>query len=731
MKKVLCLFATAALCSAGQVKAQMMCGTDQVYNQLKSQHPEVGELELRLRAEIKQAIDEKKEALKYAKTTAVTYDIPIVVHVVHDYGIENLTDDAIFAAVNYWDVVYNAQNADSTDIIAPFKKYFGNPQIHLHLATIDPDGKPTKGITRHSSYLTYNAGDEAKLDDWPNTKYVNVWFINKFSGDHTGAAAYAYYPSSGAYLPYYDGVIGLSTYLNYDKAIPHEFGHVLNLEHTWGDTNNPEVACGDDEVEDTPPTYGHTTCGTAQLYDTRCAVGYTASGIDYPDTVNTQNIMDYSYCQKMFTIGQADRMRAALTSSVAGRNNLYSAANLTATGALMPRPDLPPVADFSVEKGLLSWGGATAERAYFLCENSTTSFRFTNRSWNDTITTVEWAFSNDAATPSSTKDAGAVANQFATPGWVTVTLKATGNNTGTSTVNKQAVYVASTTPEPADYANYFANPGTVDNWPMFNYYNNNFKWEYFSTAGYADNGGCVRYRSYDYRTSPENKSGTPLGDYDDMFTPAFDMTSYTPSPSGDLNLSFYTAGSSRSGVSGATDSMQIFVSTTCGDSWVRLGVLSGSQLANNTARSGEFIPTTSQWQGQTINVPTAYRTNKAYFRFRYWPSERGNNLYFDNFGISPWSTDIAEVRNNPNAVKLFPNPATGDTKLCFTTGSDAAVNYVIRDLTGKVVYQRTAQYPTNTFIEEPIARTLFPASGVYLVTVTLSQQTTTQKLVIQ
>lgn len=728
MRKVLCLLATAALCS-GQVKAQLQCGTDQVYNQLKSEHPRISELELTLGAEIKKALLEREEATKYGKTTAVTYDVPIVIHIIHDYGSEYVSDNAIFEAVKYWDIVFNAENADTADAIAPFKKYVGNPQIRLRLATIDPGGKATKGITRRASYLSTNGSDQAKLDDWPNNKYINVWFVNKFSADHSGAAAYAYYPSSGAYMPWYDGIIGVHTYMNYDKAIPHEFGHVLNLAHTWGSTNDPEVACGDDGVDDTPPTYGHRSCGPAQLYDTRCAVGYTKGGIDYPDTVNTQNIMDYAYCQKMFTIGQANRMRASLTSAVAGRNNLFSAANLVATGALQPRPDLPPVAEFSVEKGLYDWGGVTSERAYFLCQNSSTNFRFSNRSWNDTITAVEWSFSNDAATPSSTKDAAAVANQFAKSGWVTVTLKATGNNSGTTTISKPAVYVASTTAVPAGYACYFTSPAEMAQWPMFNYYENTFKWEFFGSAGYNSNDGCVRYRSFDYRSSPENKSGTPIGDYDDMYTPGFDLTKYS-SGSGGLNLNFFSAGSANN--PGASDSLQIFASTTCGDTWVRIAGLKASDILNNAAITTEFVPTTNaQWKAQTINIPAEYRKELTFFRFRYWPSNRGNNLYMDNFTISPWSTDIKEVRSNPNEVKLLPNPATGDTKLCFTTGSDAEVSYVIRDLTGKVIYQHTAQYPVNTFVEQPVARALFPVSGIYLVTVTLSQQTTTQKLVIQ
>ncbi len=42
--------------------------------------------------------------------------------------------------------------------------------------------------------------------------------------------------------------------------------------------------------------------------------------------------MDYSYCSKMFTQGQVDRMRAAATSSI--RDNHWSTSNLNAVGAI-------------------------------------------------------------------------------------------------------------------------------------------------------------------------------------------------------------------------------------------------------------------------------------------------------------------------------------------------------------------------------------------------------------
>ncbi|MBA3827623.1 MAG: T9SS type A sorting domain-containing protein [Taibaiella sp.] len=738
MKKLFLLLFFAAGVTLNS-NGQGSCTTDIIYNKLKASHPEIAVLEQQLNEELANSIE--KGTGRFARTTAitdtVTYDMPIVVHVVHSYGPEYLADSDIYNAVRYWADVYMQRNADTADVILPFKKYIGNARIRLHLATIDPSGNATKGVTHEYSYLTNNAGDEAKLNQWPPNKYMNIWFINQFSSSMAGAAAYAYYPSSAAYFPYYDGIIGLYNYLNYDKAIPHELGHTLDLEHTWGNTNSPAVACGDDGVDDTPPTMGHNPvgCVASALYDVTCAVGYmktyhAVSGldsiVDYPDTVNSQNIMDYTYCQKMFTKGQVQRMRAALTSSVAGRNNLYTPANLAATGALAPMPDLPPIAAFSVER---PYGGSFApERGYFLCTNSASQFNFKNRSWNDTIISTSWTFSNGATNPTSS-NIGNVYNSFTTPGWVTVSVTATGNNTGTNTyTDNQAVYVADPNAiQPAGYVQDFSSPASISQWPIFNYFKNQFKWELYTGTGYDDN-SCIRYRSYDDRSASAKHTGNAQGDYDDIISPAFDLSGVS---TGNVNLNFFTAGSYVSATGASQDSLQILLSNTCGTVWHSIAVIKNSALTNNSAQGTEFIPTTKgQWVAHTVTIPPAYHSGTIFVKFRYWPGNNGNNLYLDKFGISPYTTDVNEVAQNHNKINIFPNPSTGDCKMAYVAGSDGKVYYNIKDITGRTIYEKSINSTPGLLSEESISRSVFNSQGIYIITVIIGNNITTQKLII-
>ena len=734
MFKKFTIVLSTCLCLLAVARAQQPCATDEKYRELVKKYPQLAEYE----QQFEQQMDKVVKSGTYRTTSISTsdttiFDIPFVIHIVHDYGSEYLSDDDIYNAFSYYADVYMLRNTDTPDVINPFKQYVGNPRIRLHLATIDPNGKPTKGVTRFRSYLTGNADDGAKFDQWPPNQYVNIWFIYQFGASATGAAAYAYLPGMAAFEPYYDGVIGLASYLSVDKAIPHEIGHVLNLQHPWGNTNNPGVACGDDHVDDTPPTMGHlpSGCTAAALYDTTCATGYAVhytsitgadSLVDYPDTTNAQNIMDYTYCQRMFTKGQVYRMRTALTSGIASRDNLYAPANLAATGALAPMPDLPPVADFSIERATGS-AVTTDNRTYFMTFNSPSVFTFENRSWNDTLSGTQWSFSNGASTPASSSMT-VVTNRFSTPGWVTTTVVAQ-SNAGTDTfVNPNSVYVADTTSIPAwGYVQNFTSAADLANWPMINFYNNQYKWEFFTGAGWGGNSSCIRYRS---RDTTNKIVGTPLGDHDDFYTPAFNMSGI----SGNFYLNFYTTAAKVAG-SGVGDSLEIDVSTNGGLKWTKLVGYTRGSLSNIGVHSPEYIPSaTSAWVGRSVNIPAAYRSGNTFIRFRYWPGDIGNDFYMSDFYLYPYPTEVAEFQKSADIFSMQPNPSTNGFNLVFKTGETGNVEYYIKDITGRLIFENHKSYTPLTIVQEAIPRAVTPFAGMYLITMVVDGVAKTDKLVV-
>lgn len=736
MFKKLSLFVLAAACSVGTTFAQTQpCGTDDHYQQLLKEYPQLAELEEQFNSQLTAGFAAKGTA---AAEDTTWYDVPLVVHIVHDYGFnfEFIPDNTIYEAVKLWALAYVKNNPELSSVIPTFVPWVGNARTRLHLATKDPYGNPTKGVVRHYSYLTYKGSDQSKFAPWPNNKYMNIWFTRTIG--NSGAAAYAYYPSSAAAMPHYDGVISLYDYIDRSNTIPHEIGHCLNLQHVWGNTNNPAVACGNDQVDDTPPTKGHTPgCIASAIYDTACATGYaktytSSSGmmdsvVNYPDTVNAQNIMDYTYCAAMFTKGQCFRMRTALTSPTAGRSNLWSAGNLAVTGALNPMPDLPPVAEFCVNKGV---GGSTSDaRTRFLAFNSPINFSFRNMSWNDTLSGVTWNFSNGASTPTSTS-LTTVNSTFSVPGWVTVSLTATSNAGSNTIVNKQAVYAADTTPVgTAGYTQNFVSATDIANWPMFNHYENQFRWQFYNGAGKDDN-SCVRFRSFD---TSNRRTGTATGDLDDFITPAFDLAGIT----GNLYFNFYSAGASTNpggfGTSKVFDSMQVDVSSSGGAVWTRLASFRTTDLANNGVSSTEFVPgSSSTWVGRTVSIPTSHRNRQTYFRFRMLAGNGGNNVYIDNVGISPFGTDVQDVVANGNgkSIIVYPNPSANGATIMYHAGNDGSMKFTIRDMAGRVVYEGTRNATPNATNTEFIPRSAVGTPGMYIVSLSTGDNFSTARMVV-
>ena len=721
------LLSLGAAFMAGSAMAQF-CGTDEVAKEYQAKYPGIAQEQARLDAEIMNQIRNMDLTHLAAKGTNDTDTsvmvIPVVVHVMHDYGQEYVSDDQIYTMIREMNLLYSAQNASLSTVITPFIPYIGNAHIRFALATKDPQGNPSHGITRRRTYLTLGGDDQAKMDYWPQNSYLNIWLINRIGRGTTSGivAAYSAFPSSATSQPYYDGIIGNYQFINNsassNNTYGHEVGHSFNLYHPWNSSGQGVgAACGDDQVLDTPPTKGH--FGACDLYDVACAVG-NPNG---PDTTNTQNVMDYADCASMFTKGQVERMRATLRSSVGGRNNLWAAANLTATGANAPRPVMPPIADFSVN------------RVFYCGGTGVSNFTFTNRSWNDTVTSASWTFSNSATFPTSTTTTS-IPNGFTTPGWATVTLNVTGLH-GTSSVTKTPIYVADqATINPAGYSQEFTAGNDADKYPMFDYYNTGRKWE-LATTGYNDN-ASARYVNKDTRTSANYglNSGTPDGDFSDFFTPAFDLSgaAYTTN----CKLNFMSAGAYRTAATNAQrDVLEVSYSVNCGLSWFPMDSITGSNLANNSATTTDFVPqSASQWVSRSIDVPAAARKPRTFFRFRY-KSESvsggvgvGNNFYLDRFSLTGLPTGVNGVELNATGMEIAPNPTSGAAFIMLKGAGNGTAYVQITDITGKNVYMTQAEI-TGDLSRIDIPASNIYAKGMYLVKVIAGTKTFTRKLVVE
>ena len=379
---------------------------------------------------------------------------------------------------------------------------------------------------------------------------------------------------------------------------------------------------------------------------------------------------------------------------------------------------------------------------YFTCPG--TNLRLFNKSWNDTVTKVRWQFSNGATRPDTTMNNPTFStffdNAFTDGGWVNLTMTATGNHSGDSTVVfNNSIFVADANATPASsFVGEFDPAGDLAKWPTFNYYNNEFQWAP-SNVGFYDN-HCMMYRGFDNRVNPAfgqyPNTGSPEGDFDDMFSTPVDLTSLATGP---CNLNFFYSGASRSSNSAdLNDTLLISYSTDKAKTWNTLTTLSRGAMDNKGALSIPYSPLyMGDWDTKSFSIPTAARGSYVVFRFRYKPGvdhfgygvSTGNNFYIDRIGVSQYPASVNNVMTSDLDVVVVPNPTNGDAFVIVKDASNTTARVIVSDIAGKVIYTTSEQIVSNE------ARILIPLSaiavkGIYMVQTITGSQAKTQKLVV-
>jgi Pregnancy-associated plasma protein-A len=284
------------------------CGVQQVNERLSELDPKLRGRQQRIEEECRRAI-EKGEAQRVWRKLVT---IQVVVHVVAKTEEEDISDEQIDSQIEVLNQDYRGTNPDRSKVPDPWTSLVADPNIQFALATKDPRGKPTNGITRvQTTRDSFGTGDSVKTragggtPPWATDRYLNIWVCNLGEG----LLGYAQFPGGPAKT---DGVVILYTAFgtkgaaaepfNLGRTATHEVGHYLNLRHIWGDAND---CSGSDQVSDTPraqmPNYGkpdfpHITCNNGPNGD---------MFMDYMDYVDDAAMF-------MFTQGQAARMNATL-----------------------------------------------------------------------------------------------------------------------------------------------------------------------------------------------------------------------------------------------------------------------------------------------------------------------------------------------------------------------------------------------------------------------------------
>ena len=611
------------------------------------------------------------EPPKGSTEKATVYKIPVVFHVLHNNGIENITDEQIFDALTILNRDYRLLNADANNVQAEFAGMPADIEVEFLLATKAPNGACFKGITRTMNAISYDgsdggnqvdaivAGNDVFQGNWAGNKYLNIFIC----GDIGGAAGYTTKPSgwsanqmtNGIWVKHnYVGSIGTSS-TGTSRTLTHELGHWLNLDHTWGGNNNPgnTTSCTtDDNVQDTPNCIGVTAC---LLNSNTCSSDNAYwGGVNMKD--NVENYMDYSYCSKMFTQGQKTRMRTALQSNTTGRANVISSTNLTAVGAGIT-PYLCK-ADFTTDRTTICVGDAIS---------------FEDDSYN-AATGWNWSFNGGQPATSTAQN---VTVTYSQPGLYSVSLTATDGATNDSEVKTNYIRVlpAPTTIPFWEGFEGYSSLNNLVNWEILNQENNNaFTIE--NTTGYS---GSQCAKLVNFGQAPSN--------VDELISSPMDL-SVIPQ-TGAVTLSFRY--SYRKKTSADYEYLKVFITGDCGDTWVQRKTLGGNQLSTLTATSSWKPTSQADWVTVHVtNVTSNYFSQNFKFKFRF-EGEGGNNFYLDDINLYAGSSSneivlgINEFNESINDISLYPNPTDGELNVSFNASKNKDMQFQVLDITGKII----------------------------------------------
>lgn len=630
-----------------------------------------------------------RQSVREASGTGA-YVIPVVVHVVHNGGTENITDAQIQSQID-------ALNEDFRKIAGTAGDGSGaDTQIEFCLAKKDPQGRCTNGIVRIQSALTnhqsYQRADLAQLSSWDATRYLNIYVVKSIAGSVLGYASFPGGPGDqdGCVIVHKAfGRMGTAAAPNNKgRTATHELGHWLGLYHTFNGGCGNDLCMEGDLVCDTPPVINP---------NFGCPGSINSCNNDAPDLDDQiQNYMDYTDddCKSVFTQGQAQRMQATLA---AIRTSIWTQANLVSTGcdSSFVAAGCNVIADFTSNGDTLCLGS---------------SVLFTNRSLN-APTSYQWYFAG--GTPETATTAN-VQVTYDSLGTFPVKLIVFGANGSDSIIKND--YISVVTPQ-AGQALPFNENFEDSVFPPANFVIDNpdhgITWER-DTIAVAYNGEAS--------AKINNLINTNYGQSDALVLPPMDFTTATGAP----YLSFKWA-YARSDAN-YSDDMIVLVTKDCGINWSQVFSRSGSALVTGATQTTPYIPdTTTVWKSANINLNSYATCNRVVIKIVN-VTDGGNNLYIDNLNIYSNSTGLTETQNQPADFLIYPNPAGAKFFIEYIQSIDAAVYITLSDILGRTIYEMKNENQDVGFHKQEINCVL--QNGMYNVTMRNGNRISNGKIVI-
>jgi hypothetical protein len=711
----LALLFTGSLSGYAQSTKTIPCNTDEAMQDVFAKDPQAKARYEAAQAQLLQEFIQNKNQSAKSAAAAFVYTLPVVFHILHTYGPENINDADCIGALAQVNSDLAKMGADAASVAPPWNNLYINSDIKLMFARKDPSGNCTNGIVHRYDTRTVwdRSGNLNVLYNgiiWDPTKYLNIIIVKEIvaqSGQAGIVVGYTYKPGTWSTGAAQDAIVYRYNYLSglTARSLTHELGHWLNLNHTFGSTNNPGVTCGDDFLFDTPPTKGALGGCPTSASGNSCAgtTSVYAAGQD-----NIENIMGYWDCPKNFTTDQTNAIRTACGSVISGRQNLWQTANLIATDVNATIP-CAPIAEY-----------ISTNQSYTVCNGGSLTMK--DISYNGTITNFAWTANNGAVITSGSSSVTNIT--FPTIGTSIVTLSVS-NGQGSSTKTRNVTVLDATPGITGPSTESFENAGIPVGWTVTNPDANSATWEQSYDAFAYDGIACFFI----------NGSLTAMGQKDILETPVIDIASNT-NKAFTFGLAYAQASTTHN------DKLSIQGSKDCGGTWTNIITLSANQMALNSGGqiSLPFTPSSSfEWKSFDIatyplwNSFTSSSSVKLRFLFEASTNTvntgKSNNIFIDAINLFGASTSINELTKTYQ-FNMLPNPTDGEVTINFKLDDLAKVKINVLDMLGKEVlpsYEASISAGSQS-ININKNNTLSP--GVYFVNLSVNGAKMSKKLII-
>lgn len=230
-----------------------------------------------------------------------------------------------------------------------------------------------------------------------------------------------------------------------------------------------------------------------------------------------------------------------------------------------------------------------------------------------------------------------------------------------------------------------------------------------------------------------NNEGVP----EDMLAPFVDLSSADePELSFDLafNYHYYTPPLVNSDLM-LTDTLEILISTDCGETFTSIYRKWGEELATaeepilNPQQLQEifFIPTDDEWRRENISLEEYKDAEKATFIFRYI-SGLGGSINIDNVRIG--EKEIISVSDpSDSPFVIYPNPAKDHINIRLEQNQASFTQIQLYDMMGKIVLDNISREPISGANDINIDLSNVP-SGIYYLNAFINNKEYTRRLVI-